>query len=62
VRALKGFHIHASALVMINIALLAINVLVGGDSGSTGHSLAGACLGVHALAVFSFGGGPWSQD
>jgi predicted RNase H-like nuclease len=26
VRALKGFHIHASALVMTNIALLAITV------------------------------------
>jgi 2TM domain-containing protein len=41
VQALTGFFIHASAFVVVNLALLAINVLVGGG-GSTGRSLAGA--------------------
>jgi hypothetical protein len=30
VEALKGFYIHATAFVLISIALFAINVLVGG--------------------------------
>jgi hypothetical protein len=30
VKALKGFYIHATAFVLVNIALFAINVLVGG--------------------------------
>ena len=42
VQALKGFYTHASAYVLVNITLLVINVVVGGDGGSTGRSLAGA--------------------
>jgi hypothetical protein len=30
VQALRGFYIHATAYVLVNIALFAINVLVGG--------------------------------
>ena len=30
VQALKGFYIHATAYVVVNIALFVINVLVGG--------------------------------
>jgi hypothetical protein len=30
VEALKGFYIHATAFVLVNIALFAINMLVGG--------------------------------
>jgi hypothetical protein len=30
VQAVKGFYVHASAYVLVNLALLVINVLVGG--------------------------------
>jgi hypothetical protein len=30
VKAIKGFYIHATIFVVVNIALFAINVLVGG--------------------------------
>lgn len=37
VETLKGFHIHATTFELINIALSAINVLLGGRGGSTGR-------------------------
>ena len=53
VQALKGFYIHASAYVLVNIALFAINVLVGGGWWFYWPLLGwGIGLGVHALAVF----------
>jgi hypothetical protein len=60
VQALKGFYIHASAYVLVNIALFVINVLVGGGWWFYWPLLGwGIGLGVHALAVFGFsGGGP----
>ena len=62
-QALKGFYIHAMAFVLVNVALPSINALADGvwwfywplkDWGIG--------LGVHALAVFGFGGGgPWGR-
>jgi hypothetical protein len=64
VKALKGFYIHATAFVLVNIALFALNVLVGGVWWFYWPLLGwGIGLGVHALAVFGFGGGgPWGRD
>ena len=64
VKAIKGFYIHATIFVVVNIALFAINVLVGGVWWFHWPLLGwGIGLGVHALAVFGFGGGgPWGRD
>jgi fatty acid desaturase len=64
VKAIKGFYIHATIFVVVNIALFAINVLVGGVWWFYWPLLGwGTGLGVHALAVFGFGGGgPWGRD
>ena len=64
VKAIKGFYIHATIFVVVNIALFAINVLVGGVWWFYWSLLGwGIGLGVHALAVFGFGGGgPWGRD
>ena len=64
VKAIKGFYIHATIFVVVNIALFAINVLVGGVWWFYWPLLGwGVGLGVHALAVFGFGGGgPWGRD
>jgi 2TM domain-containing protein len=64
-QALKGFYIHASAFVVVNIALLAINSAVGGVWWFYWPLIGwGIGLGVHALAVFGFGGGggPWGRE
>src|SRR5919112_4781633 len=58
VQVIKGFYIHALAFAVINIALLAINVLAGGVWWFYWPLMGwGIGLGVHALAVFGFGGG-----
>jgi hypothetical protein len=64
VKVIKGFYIHATIFVVVNIALFAINVLVGGVWWFYWPLLGwGIGLGVHALAVFGFGGGgPWGRD
>ena len=64
VEALKGFYIHATAFVLVNIALFAINMLVGGTWWFYWPLIGwGIGLGAHALGVFGFGGsGPWGQD
>ena len=64
VEALKGFYIHATAFVLVNIALFAINALVGGAWWFYWPLIGwGIGLGAHALGVFGFGGsGPWGQD
>ena len=64
VKAIKGFYIHATIFVVVNVALFAINVLVGGVWWFYWPLLGwGIGLGVHALAVFGFGGGgPWGWD
>jgi 2TM domain-containing protein len=63
VQALTGFYIHASAFLVVNIALFAINALVGGAWWFYWPLMGwGIGLGVHGLAVFGFGGGgPWGQ-
>jgi hypothetical protein len=63
VQALKGFYIHAMAFVLVNVALLSINALVGGVWWFYWPLMGwGIGLGLHALAVFGFGkGGPWGQ-
>ena len=64
VEALKGFYIHATVFVLVNIALLVINVMVGGGWWFYWPLLGwGIGLGVHALGVFGFGGsGPLGRD
>jgi hypothetical protein len=64
VQALKGFYIHASAFILVNIGLFVINVLTGGVWWFYWPLLGwGIGLGIHALAVFGFGGGgPWGRD
>ena len=64
VEALKGFYFHATAFVLVNIALFAINMLVGGVWWFYWPLISwGIGLGAHALGVFGFGGsGPWGQN
>ncbi len=63
VQAVKGFYVHATAYVLVNVALFVINLLVGGGWWFYWPLLGwGIGLGVHALSVFGFGGGgPWGQ-
>jgi hypothetical protein len=62
VQAIKGFYIHASAYVLVNIALFVINFLVGGGWWFYWPLIGwGIGLGVHALSVFGFGG-PWGRE
>jgi hypothetical protein len=64
VGALKGFYLHATAFVVVNIGLFAINVLAGGVWWFYWPLMGwGIGLGLHALAMFGVGGGgPWGQD
>jgi hypothetical protein len=64
VGALKGFYIHTTAFVVVNIALFAINMGVGGGWWFYWPLMGwGIGLSVHALAVFGFaGGGPWGRE
>src|ERR671912_897242 len=68
VQAIKGFYIHASVFVVVNLVLFIINAFTSGLAG-------GVCwfywpligwgigLGAHALGVFGFGGGgPFGQE
>ena len=53
VQAIKGFYIHASVFVVVNIGLFVINALTsglaGGYGGFTGRSWAGASAWEHTL-------------
>ena len=64
VRAIKGFYIHASAFVVVNVALFAINAGVGGEWWFYWPLIGwGIGLGLHAFGVFGFGGGgPWGRE
>ena len=64
VGALKGFYIHTTVFVLVNLALFVINVMVGGGWWFYWPLLGwGIGLGVHALGVFGFGGGgPFGRD
>jgi len=64
VQAIKGFYIHATVFVVVNLGLFLINVLTGGGWWFYWPLIGwGVGLGAHALGVFGFGsGGPWGQD
>ncbi len=64
VEALKGFYIHATVFLLVNIGLFIINALTGGPWWFFWPLIGwGIGLGAHALGVFGFGGGgPWGQD
>ena len=64
VLAIKGLYLHATAFVMVNVALLALNALVGGVWWFYWPLIGwGIGLGVHAFGVFGFGGGgPWGRE
>jgi hypothetical protein len=63
VKELKGFYTHATAYVLVNIGLFVINLLTGGGWWFYWPLLGwGIGLGIHALSVFAFGGGPFSRD
>ena len=57
VQALKGFYTHATAYVLVNVALFVINLLTGGGWWFYWPLVFwGIGLGVHALMVFGLGG------
>ena len=65
VQVIKGFYVHAMAFVVVNVALLALNALVGGVWWFYWPLIGwGIGLGAHALGVFGFsdGGGPLGRD
>jgi hypothetical protein len=63
VKELKGFYTHATAYVLVNIGLFVINLLTGGGWWFYWPLLGwGIGLGIHALSVFAFGGGPFGRD
>src|SRR5215217_4806095 len=68
VQAIKGFYIHASVFVLVNIGLFIINALTSGLSEGIWWFYWpllgwGIGLGAHALGVFGFGGGgPWVRN
>ncbi len=64
VRAIKGFYVHAIAFLVVNIALFALNALVGGVWWFYWPLIGwGIGLGLHAFGVFGFGGqGPWGRE
>jgi len=56
-QTLEGFYVHAGAFLLVNIALFAINVLAGGVWWFYWSLVIwNIGLGMHALAVFGFGG------
>jgi hypothetical protein len=57
VQALKGFYTHATAYVLVNVALFVINLVTGGGWWFYWPLVFwGIGLGVHALMVFGLGG------
>jgi len=64
VQAIRGFYVHASVLVVVNVGLFVINLLTGGGWWFYWLLIGwGIGLGAHALGVFGFGGGgPWGRD
>jgi hypothetical protein len=63
VQAIKGFYVHATVFVLVNIGLFVINLLTGGGWWFYWPLLGwGIGLVAHAVGVFGFGGrGPWGQ-
>ena len=57
VQALKGFYTHATAYVLVHVALFVINLVTGGGWWFYWPLVFwGIGLGVHALMVFGLGG------
>jgi hypothetical protein len=61
VQAIKGFYVHASVFVVVNLGLFVINALTTGLGGGVWWFYWpllgwGIGLGAHALGVFGFGG------
>jgi hypothetical protein len=63
VQAIKGLYVHATAFVVVNVALLTLNALVGGVWWFYWPLIGwGLGLGLHAFGVVGFGGGPWGRE
>ena len=64
VQAIRGFYVHAVAFLVVNIALFALNALVGGVWWFYWPLIGwGIGLGLHAFGAFGFGGvGPWGRE
>ena len=64
VQAKKSLYVHAIAFLGVNIALFALNALVGGPWWFYWPLIGwGIGLGLHAFGVFGFGGGgPWGRE
>src|ERR687890_2359883 len=62
-KELRDFYTHATVYVLVNIGLFVINVLTGGGWWFYWPLLGwGIGLGIHALSVFAFGGGPFGRE
>ena len=62
-KELRDFYTHAIIYVLVNIGLFVINVLTGGGWWFYWPLLGwGIGLGIHALSVFAFGGGPFGRE
>ena len=64
VQAIKGFYVHAMAFVVVNVALLTLNALVGGVWWFYWPLIGwGIGLGLHAFGVFGYWGRwPWGWE
>lgn len=65
VQAVKGFYIHATVFVLVNLGLFLINWLTGGGPWWFYWPLMGWGIGLlaHAVGVFGFGSrGPWGKE
>ena len=64
VQAVKGFYLHGVAFVVVNIALFALNALLGEGWWFYWPLIGwGIGLGLHGFSVFGFGGGgPWGRE
>jgi len=62
-KELRDFYTHATVYVLVNTGLFVINLLTGGEWWFYWPLLGwGVGLGIHALSVFAFGGGPWGRE
>ena len=65
VRRMRGFYIHATVYLLVNVLLIAINLATSPHVLWFVWPLLGWGIGLaaHGLAVFGFGGGgPWGSD
>jgi hypothetical protein len=64
VQAIKGFYVHATIYVLVNLGLFVINWVTPGNWWFYWPLIGwGVGLLIHALVMFVFGGrGPWGED